>query len=44
MSWEAKLPSGAEVFEFHVLAVAILVAVMVRGAGSASVDRALTNR
>ncbi len=42
MNWAGQLPRGVEGFEFHILAIAVLVAVMVRGAGAASVDRALT--
>jgi putative oxidoreductase len=39
MNWSGK--QRGEGFEFHILAVAILVVLMVRGAGPLSVDRAL---
>jgi len=42
MNWEAHLPAGAEGFEFHILVVAILVAVMIGGAGAASIDGAVS--
>jgi len=39
MNWEGR--QNGEGFEFHILAVAILIAVMLKGGGAASVDRAL---
>jgi putative oxidoreductase len=42
MNWEAKMPAGTEGFEFHVLVIAILIAVMSKGGGAASVDRAIS--
>lgn len=42
MNWYAQ-PRG-EGFEFHILAVAMALAVIVRGSGALSVDRALTKR
>lgn len=44
MNWGGKLPAGHEGFEFHILAMALAIVVMVRGAGALSVDRALTGR
>jgi putative oxidoreductase len=41
MNWEATMPAGSEGFEFHVLVLAILIAVMIKGGGAASVDRAV---
>ena len=39
MNWNGK--QKGEGFEFHLLAVAILIVLIARGAGAASVDRAL---
>jgi len=44
MNWGGKLPAGAEGFEYHILAMALAFAVMVRGAGPVSVDRFLADR
>ena len=44
MNWEAKMPAGTEGFEFHMLVVAILIAVMIKGGGAASVDGTLSER
>jgi len=44
MNWEAKLPAGAEGFEFHILMVAILIVLLIKGGGAASIDRALASR
>jgi len=41
MNWSGTLPAGKEGFEFHLLALALCLAVMVRGAGALSVDRAM---
>lgn len=41
MNWYGKLPAGTEGFEYHILALALAFAVMVRGAGALSVDRSL---
>jgi len=40
MNWGGKQPG--EGFEYHLIAIAIAVALMIRGGGAASVDRALT--
>lgn len=44
MNWAGKMPAGSEGFEFHILALALAFAVMVRGAGPLSIDRALSGR
>jgi putative oxidoreductase len=42
MNWFGVLPAGSEGFEYHLLAIALAVAVAVRGGGAFSIDRALT--
>jgi putative oxidoreductase len=42
MNWFGQLPPGKEGFEFHILAMALAFAVMVRGAGPLSLDRRLS--
>ena len=44
MNWSGQMPAGKEGFEYHVLAMALAFAVMVRGAGPVSLDRALSKR
>ena len=44
MNWAGKMPAGNEGFEYHVLALALALAVMVRGAGPVSFDRALSGK
>ena len=44
MNWAGRMPAGNEGFEFHILALALAFAVMVRGAGPASVDRVLSRK
>lgn len=44
MNWFGKMPAGQEGFEFHLLALALSFAVMVRGAGMLSVDGAIAGR
>jgi putative oxidoreductase len=44
MNWAGQMPAGSEGFEFHILAMALALAVMARGAGPVSVDRALADR
>jgi len=41
MNWFGTLSAGAEGFEFHLLAIAMAVAIVLRGSGAASVDRIL---
>jgi len=42
MNWFGQLPAGKEGYEFHILALALALAVMMRGAGPFSVDRRLS--
>lgn len=42
MNWFGALPAGAEGWEFHLLAIALAVVVMIRGSGAWSLDRAIT--
>jgi putative oxidoreductase len=44
MNWSGMMPAGAEGFEYHLLALALSLAVMARGAGILSVDRALAGK
>lgn len=44
INWTGALPAGVEGVEFHVLAIAMALALVVRGAGAASVDRQLVAR
>jgi putative oxidoreductase len=44
MNWFGTLEAGAEGFEYHLLAIAIALAVAVRGSGAFSVDRWLALR
>lgn len=44
MNWFGKLPAGAEGFEYHLLAIAIGLAITARGGGLWSVDNWLTRR
>jgi len=44
MNWAGKMPAGNEGFEYHILALALALAVMVRGAGPVSFDRALSGK
>lgn len=41
MNWFGALPAGAEGFEYHLLVLAIAVAIIVRGSGAWSLDREL---
>jgi putative oxidoreductase len=38
MNWFGSLPSGAEGFEYHILALALAAVVVIRGSGALSVD------
>jgi putative oxidoreductase len=42
MNWTGSLPAGAEGFEYHLLVIAMALAVVIQGSGAWSVDRALT--
>jgi len=44
MNWFGRMPAGNEGFEYHILAMALAFAVMVRGAGPASLDRVLSRK
>ena len=42
MNWFGRQPAGVEGYEYHLLAIAMALAVAARGAGALSVDRWLT--
>lgn len=42
MNWVGSLPAGTEGFEYHLLAITIALAVVIKGSGSWSLDRLLT--
>jgi putative oxidoreductase len=44
MNWFGQYPAGQEGYEFHLLALALAFAVMVRGGGLLSIDGALAGR
>ncbi len=44
MNWFGGMPAGQEGFEYHLLALGLCLAVMARGAGAFSIDRALTGK
>jgi putative oxidoreductase len=44
MNWSGQYPAGKEGYEFHVLALALSFAIMVRGGGLLSIDSALAGR
>ena len=44
MNWSGTMPAGTEGYEYHLLAIAMTVAVASTGGGAASVDRLLTLR
>ncbi len=44
MNWTGQLPAGAEGFEFHLLAIAMALAIVLRGSGAVSLDRVLQRR
>lgn len=41
MNWFGSLPAGAEGYEYHLLAIAIALAVAIQGSGAWSLDRAI---
>ena len=43
MNWFGSHPAGVEGFEYHLLAMALTVVVMIKGGGRASIDRAITS-
>lgn len=44
MNWFGALPAGKEGFEYHLLAVALALVVMLEGSGTWSLDRILSRR
>jgi putative oxidoreductase len=44
MNWGGGMPAGQEGFEFHILALAVLLVVLIKGGGLLSVDRWLWKR
>jgi putative oxidoreductase len=44
MNWFGGLPAGAEGFEYHLLVLAIGLAIAIEGSGAGSIDRALARR
>lgn len=44
MNWFGTMPAGTEGYEFHVLAIAMALALLVQGGGPLSVDGWLRNR
>lgn len=44
MNWAGQMPAGIEGFEYHILALALAFAVMMRGAGPVSLDRVLSGK
>jgi putative oxidoreductase len=44
MNWYGAMPAGAEGFEFHLLAIAMALAIAIQGSGAWSLDRVLTSR
>lgn len=44
MNWSGTMPAGTEGFEYHILALALLLSAVVRGAGALSVDRWISGR
>lgn len=44
MNWAGTMPAGKEGYEYHLLALALCLVVMVRGAGALSVDRMLAGK
>lgn len=44
MNWMGALPAGAEGFEYHLLVIAIALAVVIQGSGAWSLDRVLGRR
>lgn len=44
MNWAGQMPAGKEGYEYHLLALALAFAVMVRGAGLLSIDGIIARR
>ena len=44
MNWAGTMPAGKEGFEFHILAIALCIAVIARGGGALSIDGAIAGK
>lgn len=44
MNWFGTLPAGAEGYEYHLLVLSMALAIVLRGSGAWSIDRALGRR
>jgi putative oxidoreductase len=44
MNWFGSLPAGTEGYEYHLLALALAVVVVIKGSGALSIDAGLTHR
>jgi len=44
MNWFGQMEAGAEGYEYHLLAITMAIAIIVRGGGALSVDRILSTR
>jgi putative oxidoreductase len=44
MNWMGTMPAGKEGFEYHLLAIALCIAVMARGGGALSIDGAIAGK
>jgi len=44
MNWAGKMPAGTEGFEFHILAIAMALGLMVAGGGRFSLDRLIAKK
>jgi putative oxidoreductase len=44
MNWFGTMPAGSEGFEYHLLAIAMAVAIAINGSGALSIDRLLTTK
>jgi putative oxidoreductase len=44
MNWFGQMDAGLEGYEYHLLAIAMGIAVLVRGGGALSVDRMISGR
>jgi putative oxidoreductase len=42
MNWFGSMPAGAEGFEYHLLAIAMALAIAIQGSGAWSIDRTLS--
>jgi putative oxidoreductase len=44
MNWFGQMPAGAEGFEYHLLMIAMAIAIVIGGSGAWSVDRLLSRQ